>query len=274
MSKAASSKEPASTERYHVPNLDRALMILELLATCPHGAGISDIARELSLPKNSVFRIVSTLHAHAYLTREGDDKTYRLGRKLLSLGYAAVDEHNLVEKSLDVMREIRDELEETTLIGLLVGNQGVVIEQVPSNQPVKVLVRIGHHFPLHTAAPGKAILAWLPDPELEVLLPQLHLTKFNEHTITSRKVLREELAEARELGYAVDRGEEMDDLRCVAAPILNHRGYPLAAIWITGPASRLPIKEFPRIGQLLREKTAVVSRGFGYGLLEPDGRER
>ncbi|MDZ7619381.1 MAG: IclR family transcriptional regulator [Patescibacteria group bacterium] len=271
MSKAKSSKEPTSTERYHVPNLDRALMILELLATCPHGAGMSDIARELTLPKNSVFRIVSTLYAHGYLIREGDEKTYRLSRKLLSLGYAAVDEHNLVETSLDVMRAIRDEVEETTLIGLLVGNQGVVVEQVPSNQPVKVLVRIGHHFPLHTAAPGKALMASLPEVELEALLPQLNLTKFNENTITSRKALREELTEARRLGYAVDRGEEMDDLHCVAAPILNHRGYPLAAIWITGPASRVHLDDFPRIGTLLRAKTATVSRRFGYGLLDCGG---
>ncbi len=270
MNRVAASKEESPTARYHVPNLDRALMILELLAKCPHGVGMSDIARELSLPKNSVFRIVSTLHSHGYLTREDDDKTYRLSRKLLSLGYAAVDEHNLVEKSLDVMREIRDELDETTLIGLLVGSQGVVIEQVPSNQPVKVLVRVGHHFPLHTAAPGKSLMAALPEAELEALLRQLTLTKFNENTITSRRALRDELAEARSLGYAVDRGEEMDDLRCVAAPVLNHRGYPLAAIWITGPASRVHVQEFPQIGALLREKAAVVSSRFGYGLLPSD----
>ncbi|MFW5693069.1 MAG: IclR family transcriptional regulator [Thermoguttaceae bacterium] len=263
------TKAQSSTARYHVPNLDRALMILELLARCPHGAGMSDIARELALPKNSVFRIVSTLHAHGYLTRESDGKTYRLSRKLLSLGYAAVDEHNLVEKSLDVMRELRDELEETTLLGALVGSQGVVLEQVPSNQPVKVLVRVGHHFPLHTAAPGKALLAALPEAERDALLPQLRLTRFNEHTITTRKALRGELAQARELGYAVDRGEELDDLRCVAAPVLNHRGYPLASIWITGPASRVHIEDFPRIGALVREKATDVSRRFGYGLMEP-----
>ncbi len=268
---SSQSKEQPSTTRYHVPNLDRALMILELLAQRPHGAGISDLARELSLPKNSVFRIVSTLHAHGYLTREDSGKTYRLSRKLLSLGYAAIDECNLVEKSMDVMREIRDELEETTLIGALVGSQGVVLEQVPSNQPVKVLVRVGHHFPLHTAAPGKALLAALPDAELEALLPQLRLTKFNNRTITTRKALRDELAEIRKLGYAVDRGEELDDLHCVAAPILSHRGYPLASIWITGPASRLHLEEFPRIGVLVREKVAVVSRRFGYGLIDSAG---
>ena len=102
------------------------MLILEFLAANPHGSGVSDIARELSLPKNSVFRIVSTLHAHGYLRRDESTKAFNLSRKLLSLGYAAVDENNLIEKSLDEMRRLRDETGETVLIGTLVQNAGIV----------------------------------------------------------------------------------------------------------------------------------------------------
>lgn len=265
---AASSA--ADTSRYHVPNVNRALMILEFLAAHSGSAGISDIARELDVPKNSVFRIVSTLHAHGYLIRDEADKSFRLSRKLLSLGYAAVDEHNLIDKSLDVMRQLRDEVDETVLVGTLIDNQGVVIEQVPSTQPVKVLIRVGHHFPLHTAAPGKAMLAFLPQQELDGLLPRLRLTKFTERTITTRPGFVRELDEVRRLGYALDRGEEVEDLRCAGAPILNHRGHALAALWVTGPASRMPQEKLAGIGQIVRDHTAIISRRFGYGLLEQD----
>ncbi len=255
------------TTRYHVPNLDRALIILEFLASEPHGYGVSEIARRVELPKNSVFRIVSTLHAHGYLNRRDSDKTYRLSRKLLSLGYAAIDEHNLIEKSIQVMRELRDACDETTLIGTLIDNQGVVLEQVPSNQPVKVLIKIGHHFPLHTAAPGKAMLAFLPEDQCEAILDKMRLTKFNDRTITSKAKFREELAEVRELGYALDRGEELETLHCVAAPILDHRGHPVAGIWITGPASRLKTEDFERLGKIVMEHVHIISERFGYSLL-------
>ncbi len=258
---------PADTTRYHVPNLDRALMILEFLASEPHGCGVSEIARRMELPKNSVFRIVSTLHAHGYLNRRDSDKTYRLSRKLLSLGYAAIDEHNLIEKSIQVMRELRDACDETTLIGTLIDNQGVVLEQVPSNQPVKVLIKIGHHFPLHTAAPGKAMLAFLPEDQCEAILDQMRFTKFTDRTITSKAEFRKELAEVRRLGYALDRGEELETLHCVAAPILDHRGHPVAGIWITGPASRLRSEDFERLGQLVKDHAMLISERFGYSLL-------
>lgn len=131
------------------------LAVLGSVAVLLLGITQSTIANagELKLPRNRVFRIVSTLNAHGYLMRDEADKTFRLSRKLLSLGYAAIDEPNLIEKSLDVMRQFRDEVARIVLLGALVDNQRVVLEQVPSTQPVKVLVRIGHHFPLHTAAP-------------------------------------------------------------------------------------------------------------------------
>ena len=259
--------------RYHVPNLDRALRILEFLATEPKGCGISQIARRLGLPKNSVYRIVSTLFARDYLRRDPVAKTFTLSRKLLALGYAAVDDHNLIEKSLDVMRQLRDETEETTLIGVLVDNEGIVVEQVPSTHAVKFLIKVGHHFPLHTAAPGKAMVAFLPPDERGALLDRMTLTRFNERTITDRKQFEEELADVRAKGYAVDRGEEIDGLHCVAAPVFDHRARPLASIWVTGPSFRLRREDFPRVGLHVMEKAEVISRRFGYMIVDGTGTD-
>jgi DNA-binding IclR family transcriptional regulator len=263
----AEGRGPVDTVRYHVPNLDRALRILEFLAAEPSGCGISEIARRLTLPKNSVFRIVSTLHAHGYLERDPAGKDFRLSRKLLALGYAAIDEHNLVQKSLDQMRLIRDRTGETTLIGALVGHQGVVLEQIAGSHVVKVLVDIGHRFPLHTAAPGKAMLAFLPPDECKAILDEMPFTRFNQNTITDRARFLEELEDVRAKGYAVDRGEEVEGLHCVAAAVFNHRGRPLASIWVTGPSSRLRLEDFPQVGALVIEKADAISRRFGYAVL-------
>lgn len=262
------TKDP--TTRYHVPNLNRALSILEFMASHPKGCGISEIARRLDLPKNSVFRIVSTLHYRGYLTRDSGGKHYRLGRKLLALGYSVISEQNLVERSLKRMRLLRDQTEETVLLGTLGDGYGLVVEQVPSSQPVKFLIDIGHRFPLHSAAPGKAMLAALTEDELEHQLAQMSFTRFNDRTITSRERYLEELAEVRRLGYAVDRGEELESLHCVAAAILNHRNHPLAAIWATGPSFRMTESDFEKIAEYVVESAKAISRKFGHRLLDSE----
>jgi len=257
------------TARYHVPNLNRALSILEFMASHPKGCGVSEIARRLDLPKNSVFRIVSTLHYRGYLTRDAKGKHYRLSRKLLALGYSVISEQNLVEKSLRRMRLLRDQVEETILLGTLGDGYGLIVEQVPSTHPVKFLIDVGHRFPLHTAAPGKAMLAALPEHELEHQLEQMTFTRFNERTIVSREKYLEELAQIRQCGYAVDRGEELESLHCVAAAILNHRDYPLAAIWATGPSFRMTERSFEKVAELVMESAAAISKKFGHQILQP-----
>lgn len=255
-----------ASPRYHVPILVRALRVLEYLSERSEGCGITELAGRLQLPKNTAFRILTTLTDHGYLVRDGEGRTYRLGRQLLSLGYAAIDETSLIEKSMDVLRDLRDTTGETAMIAVLLGDVGVVLENAPSHHPVKVTVQVGHRFPLHTAAPGKALLAFLPEVEREQLIQKLTLTRYNEKTITGTQALREELAHVRQAGYALDRGEEIDGIHCVGAPVLNHRGYPLAGIWVGGLSTSLKASQFEALGQQVRDAAHQISRRFGYEL--------
>lgn len=252
-----------NTERYHVPNLERALRVLEHLAGRPEPQGVTDVANALSIPRNSAFRILSTLWAHGYLWRDEDTCKYGLSHKLLALGYASAGQTNLVQIARDVMQDLRDLTQETVLLGMLAGNEGVVLEQVASPQHIKFLVDPGHRFPLHTAAPGKAILAELPEPEQERTLAALTFQRFTERTITSADAMREELDRVRRRGYAVDHGEEIEGLHCVAAAIRDHTGYPRAAIWVTSPAFRLKPEQFDAVGRQVRQHADRISRRLG-----------
>lgn len=253
----------SDANRYTIPNLDRALTVLEYLARHPEGAGISAISAELKVPLNSVFRIAETLWARDYLYRDLDSKRYYLGRKLLTLGYAAVAGGSLAEKAIPVMHTLRDELGETVLLGVLTHHEGVVLDQVPARHPVKVQVDLGIRFPLYSAAPGKAFLANLPAPEREAILDAMVFQRFTEKTITNRADLEVALEECRSTGYGCDRGEEMTGINCVGSAILDHRGYPIGAIWITGPAFRLPLERIDEVGRRVAEAVAGVTRQFG-----------
>jgi IclR family acetate operon transcriptional repressor len=265
----ATAKTPdQKSKRYIVPILERALIILEALAKAPRGMGISELSRELGMPKNSVFRILTTLYSSGYLQRDHEGRIYSLSRKILALGYEALDDLSLVDKSLDVMRDLRDETGETVLLGTLAGDHGVVLELVPSSQPIKFLVDVGARFPLHTAAPAKAMLAFLPERDLEAQVKRIVFRKFTASTITSQAPFRRLLEEVRESGVAFDREEEMESLHCVAAPIFDHRGYPVAALWITGPSYRFREEDFPRLGRKVRQAAERVSARFGHNLLK------
>lgn len=260
-------KQPAPKDRYHVPNLNRAFLILETLAQYPRGLTLSEITEILNLPKNSVFRITGTLLDREYLLRDEASKRFSLSRKLLTLGYGAISEYNLVEKSLDIMRQLRNATGETVLLGSIIGLQGVVLELVPGSHPVKFLIDPGTKFPLHTSAPGKAMLSFLPPSEFEEVFAKMELKRYTENTITNRAQFCKELETCREKGYFWDKGEELLGLNCIAAPILDAHKYPVASVWTTGPADQIPVKDFDKIGKVVREHAVRISSRLGCYIL-------
>ena len=266
------SSAASSRGRYHIPNLVRALAVLECLGGRPAGLTGAEIAAALKLTKNSVFRITRTLLDHGYLLREEDTRRFVLSRKLLALGYAGVGEQNLVEKALDVMRSLRDATRETVILGTLVGDKGMALEQVPGLHPFHFSVDPGNRLHLHTSAPGKALLAFLPEAERGALLSRMALPRFNRRTITRKDALRREMERIRACGFSVDRAEEFEGVHCVAAPVLNQAGHPVAAIWTTGPSDRVPLRSFDAVGRLVREHARRISRRLGHGLLKGEGR--
>ncbi len=251
-------------QNYHVPIIVRTLRVLEFLSEQPKGCGATEVASALDIPKNTAFRILTTLADHGYLARDNEGRTYRLERKLLNLGYAAIDEASLVEKSIDVLRNLRDLTGQSVFLAVRLEHQGVVIEQIPGLHPVKVMLQIGHRFPMHTSAPGKALLAYLPKTEQEELVKSLKYTVFTDRTIRNAKAMRRELSQVQQQGYAVDIAEEVEGLHCVSAPVLNHRGHALAAIWVGSLASIIPQTEFENLGAQVQEAALQISKRFGY----------
>jgi DNA-binding IclR family transcriptional regulator len=88
--------------------------------------------------------------------------------------------------------------------------------------------------------------------------------KYNNHTITSLKAFQQELATVREKGYSIDRGEEYAGIYCLGAPIFDRNGFPIAAIWVTGPDNRVTPSQYPSIGEQIRDGALEISRMLGY----------
>lgn len=260
----AKKKEEESKSNYSVPNLERALMIIELLSAKPKGLTLAEIMEELDITKSSTFRITSTLIFRNYIQKNETTKKLTLTRKILSLGISALSEQSIVENSIDAMRALRDETKESVMLGILLGDKGTILEQVPSSYPVKLFVEQGTQFSLHSSVGGKSILAFMPEDERNRMLEGVTLNRFTENTIVSKHDYVDCLEEVRLKGYATDHSEDIQGINCVGAPIFDESGSPVAAIWITGPNGRLPSSEFDRKGEVVIKYAMEISAKLGY----------
>lgn len=228
---------------------DRTLAILEVLASHGHaGMTIAEIGRTLELPQNSVFRIVDTLHERGYVERD-DSRRYALTGKLLDLAKPKVGDKSLAACAFEALCELRDATGETVQLAVHSQYRCVLIEQVASRQPVKVLGEIGLRIPLYSCAPGKAMLAAFPQRQMDEFFQHITLKKFTPTTLSTKKALLADLAGIRERGYSLDRAEGMEGIHCVGAVVLDGNEFPAAAVTVIGPSFRLTESTFATVGK-------------------------
>lgn len=244
-------KTETSENRYIVPAFARGLNLIELLAGHPEGMQMTEM-EQLELPPATLYRMLMTLCETGYAVRKKNG-LYQLNGKLLAVAYRAVENKSLLSCAEAPMRELRDRTGESVMLGVLHGEEGVVIHQEVSKHPVKVILEVGHHFPLHSAAPAKAILAFLEPHRADGVIRSIRYTPFTPKTIRNGKAYRAELEKVRKCGVAYDCGEEMEDLNCVAAPVREKRNRSVSAVWITGPASRLTRTKMKQFAGLVEE---------------------
>lgn len=242
------------------PGTDRALAILELLGCHQGGLTASEIARELDLPHNSVSRITETMHLRAWIYRREDDRRFTLTNRVADLTRPQINDKSLVVCAWESLKRLRDQTGETAQLITFADHKALVLEQCESNQPIKVAGRIGMRVPAFSSAPGKSILAALPDDDLNAYLDAITLKKFTPTTCSSRTKLLAELDRTQDRGYAIDRAEGLEGIHCVAAVILDNYHYPVAALTVIAPSFRLDEEHFAEIGQNCIDAAAEARR--------------
>lgn len=254
----------AKQAKYDVPSLRTGFEILELLSRHPRGKLLTEIADALTCPISSTYRIAMALEDMGLVTRDSETKQIRLTTRLLQIGQRAITETNLVEHALDVMRELRDQVIDTVLIGVREGTDIIVLDETLGTRMFAFISKLGYRVGVSCSAPGKAILAYLPEAEREDVITHITFIRHNERTIMTKDRLRRELVEVREKGYAVDNSEQFEGVYCIGAPVFDRSGYPIAAIWTTGLMMNLGRTRVPEIGSIVRAHAERISVRLGY----------
>jgi len=248
-----------------VNTVAKSIRILELLSQGNY-LGVTEIGRELEIPKSSAHSILETLLHFGMVEKNTESGKFQLGMKLIELGNRAQIDLDICRIARPYMNGINMKTDETVYLTILQHDEALYVDCVESKKRLRSYSGIGITAPLYCTGVGKAILAF-QDPEyIDSVIKEKGLPKFTEHTITDEDRLLDELSKIREQGYAVDNMEHEEELRCVGAPIYNSRGEVFAAISIAGPIQRNTIEKIPELAELVKNSTKDISRKIGYRL--------
>lgn len=213
--------------------------VFELIAATPNGLTVQEIVNATNHSKTSIYRIACSLEETGYLHKNEITGKYTLSRKLFILGLSTLGTTTIMEHAYEPMRHLRDCLKETVVLGTIINNRIIILEQITGAHHFSFILKPGTEINLHASAPGKAIVANLEPEEKRTIIENIEFIRYNENTITSRTEFTKELEEVTAKGYAVDWGEELSGVRCIGAPVFNQNGKVAAAVWVTGPSERL-----------------------------------
>lgn len=240
----------------------RALAILQVFTDERPSWKLVDLARELSLNKTTVYRLLTALESAGMISR-GEGDSYRLGPGILTLAGRALRQNDMRQVARPYLEQLAHDTGETASLDLLVDDEILIFDEVIGYRLVGSVSSLGTRHPWHATSTGKAILACLPEAQVEELLSR-PLPSITPQTITDPGELRRQLAQIRQDGYAVGSGELEEDLIVVGAPVHQFDGRVAAAVSVGGPAVRFSPERTQEMGQLVRETAVKISAQLGW----------
>ena len=255
-------KELAPTgkgEKYFfIRSFAKGMNVLELLSDNEF-LTVAQVARLMNINRASSHRFLSTLKELGYADKD-DSSRYFLTSKVIELGMKALDRFEIRKIARPFLQELSNQFNETINLGYFNGKAVLTIDKIDSTERLRMDAGIGGGEPAYCTSLGKAILAFLPDRQLDEYLQATELMPFTPNTVVSKDKLMEELKRIRENGYAIDDEELSIGLRCVGAPLFDHNGQARHAISLSGPSIRMGSK---KIEEMRRELKKICQKLSG-----------
>lgn len=237
-----------------IPAVDRALRVLELMARERSSLTLTDIARRTEIPVASCHAILNTLEAKGYASRTviGRSHYWSPTLSMYHLGAEVVNRLGVTDGAEEYLRTLAEAVGCPAHIGVLEGGNVMYIAKVPAPVFIQFDTYAGKASPFHITALGRAIAAFLPQERRDALLVGLP------------EQISAELDATRERGYALEEGEELPEVGCIAAPIHDARGEVRASVGITGFTADIVAANQAASAHAVLEAASAISAGLGY----------
>jgi IclR family transcriptional regulator, acetate operon repressor len=255
--------EDESARNGAVQSVDRAMLLLEALGEDEEGYRLTDLAIRTGLSPSTAHRLLTTLEKRRFVAFDQSDNMWHVGRQSFAIGSAFIRRRNFVAPALPFLRRLRDVTHETANLGVVDDGEVIVLTQVESREIMRAITKVGGRAPMVTSGIGKAILATYPDEDVVAIIQRHGMRRLTSKSVVRAGELRDALARVRLEGYAVDDQEFLMGLRCVAAVVYNDQAEALAAISVSGLASRVPQERVPELGRLVRDTAQELTLVLG-----------
>jgi len=259
--------EPAGSS--YSQSLERGLAILSAFRSGRPLLGVSELGRDVGLSRSTTHRYVATLASLGYLQQDNPTKKYRLGPRVLDLGFSAINSMELREVAAPHLRELSDATGYTANMAILDDLDIVYVERCRSSQAkqreIDLNLHVGARLPAYCTSLGKVLLAFLPPDQQRARVQRITFARRGPNTLTTRPAFVAELKRIRADGFAINNEELAYGLRSISAPLLMHDGVAGAAINLAVHSTMLSLDDLvrrlsPQIVQTARE----ISERLGY----------
>jgi DNA-binding IclR family transcriptional regulator len=242
-----------------VPALDKGLTILEELAISKAGRTLPELVQSTGLPKSSVHSLLVTFERRGYIHRNDRTSRYMFGLRLFNLTDTALPGLRLREQAAPYLCSLMLKTRLTTHLGIMENHQAALVAKFELLGVPSFGTWVGKRMDLHSTSLGKAIIAHLPEHELEFINRERGLQRHNENTICSRKRLKEDLARCLHRGYAIDDEEDQLGSRCLGAPIFGRENRVIASISVCGTSAQIATQNLPELSRELIQTANAIS---------------
>ncbi len=250
------------TEQNTIQSLDRAISVLRHMAD-RGGMALSELAKETDQSPATLYRILTTFQQHDFAEFNENDQVWNVGSGAYRIGSAFLRRTSLLEVSRPVLRQLMQDTGETANLGMERNDQVLFVFQVETHESIRAFFPPGTQSKMHASGIGKALLAHFHQDRFEDWIARHGLEKFTEKTLTDPDQLREDLALTRSRGNSFDDEERNIGMRCIAAPVFNAFGDPIAGVSVSGPVSRMKDAKLSEIAEAVREAANRVTRAIG-----------
>lgn len=236
--------------------LRRAFTILGAFTPQREELSLAELTKSVNLPKSTVHRLAQQLVDEGALDRT--EFGYRLGLRMFELGTRAGPERQIREVAVPFMRDLYETMRETVQLAVLDGLEVVYLEKIEGPRSVRLPTQVGCRMPAYCTALGKVLLAYADRERIDQIFSQAPIRR-TPYTITQTSVLVDQLAAVAQQGVAYDREESVVGAACVAVPLLDRSGAPIAALSVSGPMTRFDPQA---VSHRLRRTAHAVTQAF------------
>ncbi|MDP4092914.1 MAG: IclR family transcriptional regulator [Bacillota bacterium] len=249
------------------PAVERAIQILELIATSTNSLSLKELSDQLEIPSASAYRIVKCLQGYGYIREaQFESNKYRLGYKISFLAENMNADNDLIYIAKPYLQNLSEKTGHACQLGILLSDCATIIDQAIPKNSITIIAKFWENIPINISASGKLLTAMMPTEERKAFIAKAWklVSKVTPYTVTDMNYFLKEIDTIRGQQYATDFEEYSIGIGCIAVPVYDYTNNAIAALGLTGHIIDYKDKEqFEFMLNLLRQASKEVSEKLG-----------